>query len=181
MDVVYSLCHRGSPGQTRRDTMLGIATQLTTANDWRPTAAASFVCFLLGLAVAVLSRRTGLAGDGLNHKGRILELAVNNMTQGVVMFDRAGRLVVRNDQYLAMYGLAADVVKPGALLVEIVGHRAKSGSLTRDPEQYCAELRQSMAAGKIVSFTAELPDGRSIAVVNRAIPGGDYWIGSHEA
>lgn len=156
--------------------MLGIATEFATANDWRLTAAAGFVCFLLGLAAALLLRRMWLAGDGLNHEGRLLDLAVNNMTQGVVMFDHAGRLVVRNDQYLAMYGLSADVVRPGATLVDIVAYRAKSGSLTRDPEQYCAELRQSMAAGKVVSFTAELPDGRSIAVVNRAIP--EATIGS---
>src|ERR1700683_3858836 len=134
MDVVYSLCHRGSPGQTRRDTMLGIATQLTTANDWRATAAASFVCFLLGLAVPVSSRRTGLGGGRRHLKGRILDLALNNMTQGVVMFNHAGSLVVRNDQYLAMYGLSANVVKLGASLVEIVAHRVRSGSLTRDPE-----------------------------------------------
>jgi methyl-accepting chemotaxis protein len=163
-----------------RDTMLGIATEFATANDWLLTAIAGFVCFVLGLAAALLLRRMQLAGDGLNQKGRLLDLAVNNMTQGVVMFDHAGRLVVRNDRYLAMYGLSADIVKPGALLVEIVAHRAKSGSLTRDPEQYCAELRQSMADGKVVSFVAELPDGRSIAVVNRAIPGGDYWIGTHD-
>jgi len=120
------------------------------------------------------------AATRLNLNGRLLDLTLNNMTQGVVMFDRAGRLVVRNDRYLAMYGLSADLVKPGALLVDIVANRAKSGSLTRDPEQYCAELRDSMAAGKVVSFVAELPDGRSIAVVNRAIPGGAYWIGTHD-
>src|SRR5580698_9950738 len=104
----------GSPGQAARDTMLGIATELTTANDLWLTAAAGLVCFLLGLAAAILLRRMRLAGDGLNQKGRLLDLAVNNMTQGVVMFDHAGRLVVRNDQYLAMYGLSADIVKPGA-------------------------------------------------------------------
>src|SRR5580704_13161086 len=180
MDVVYPIESSGSPGQTARDTMLGIATELTAANDWRQIAAAGLVCFLLGLAAAVQLRRMMLAGDGLNHKGRLLDLAVNNMTQGVVMFDHAGRLVVRNERYLAMYGLSADLVKPGASLVEIVAHRAKSGSLTRDPEQYCAELRQSMAAGKVVSFVAELPDGRAIAVVNRSIPGGNYWIGTHD-
>jgi methyl-accepting chemotaxis protein len=120
------------------------------------------------------------AATRLNLNGRLLDLTLNNMTQGVVMFDRAGQLVVRNDRYLAMYGLSADLVKPGALLVDIVANRAKSGSLTRDPEQYCAELRDSMAAGKVVSFVAELPDGRSIAVVNRAIPGGAYWIGTHD-
>jgi len=160
--------------------MLGIAAQVTTASDWRLAAAAGLICFLLGLAAALLLRRVPSVGTGLNLKGRLLDLALNNMTQGVVMFDRAGRLVVRNDRYLAMYGLSADLVRPGALLVDIVAHRAKSGSLVRDPEQYCAELRENMAAGKVVSFVAELPDGRFIAVVNRAIPGGGYWIGTHD-
>src|SRR3984893_3825762 len=36
-----------------------------------------------------------------------------------------------------------------------------------------------IAAGKVVSFVSELPDGRAIAVVNRATPGGVYWIGTH--
>jgi methyl-accepting chemotaxis protein len=157
--------------------MLGTAT--VTA-DWLLIAAVSFVCFLLGLAAAFLLRRTQLVRDGFDRKGQLLDLAVNHMTQGVVMFDHAGRLVVRNDRYLAMYGLSADIVKPGTSLVDIVAHRAKSGTLTRDPKQYCDELRQSMAAGKVVSFVAELPDGRAIAVVNRPIPGGGYWIGTHD-
>jgi methyl-accepting chemotaxis protein len=177
MDVGYVLRQSDFPAGPARDPMLGIAAQLTTTNDWRLAAAAGLACFLLGLAAALLLRRPA-AGAGL--KGRLLDLTLNNMTQGVVMFDHAGRLVVRNDRYLAMYGLSADVVKPGALLVDIVAHRARSGSLTRDPEQYCAELRDSMAAGKVVSFVAELPDGRFIAVVNRAIPGGAYWIGTHD-
>jgi methyl-accepting chemotaxis protein len=37
-----------------------------------------------------------------------------------------------------------------------------------------------MAAGKVVSFVTELPDGRSVSVVNRAIPGGIYWVGTHD-
>jgi methyl-accepting chemotaxis protein len=36
-----------------------------------------------------------------------------------------------------------------------------------------------MAAGEELSFISELPDGRSISVVNRSIPGGRYWIGIH--
>jgi methyl-accepting chemotaxis protein len=111
---------------------------------------------------------------------RLLALTLNNMTQGVVMFDAAGHLVVCNDQYLTMYGLSPDVVKPGAALVDIVRHRVKSGSLSRDPAEYCAELMASMAAGKIVSFVTETPDGRAVAVVNRAIPGSIYWVGTHD-
>jgi methyl-accepting chemotaxis protein len=160
--------------------MIGIAAQLAAPSDWWVPTAAGLVCFLLGVVALLLPSRMRSTSDGLNLKGQLLDLTLNNMTQGVVMFDRAGRLVVRNDRYLAMYGLSADLVKPGALLVDIVANRARSGSLTRDPEQYCAELRESMAAGKVVSFVAELPDGRAISVVNRAIPGGAYWIGTHD-
>jgi len=96
-----------------------------------------------------------------------------------VMFDRAGRLAVCNERYLEIYRLSRDVVRPGASLTDIVRHRFKIGGLQRDPDRYCAELMELAASGKTQNFVAELEDGRSIAVVNRAIPGGSYWIGTH--
>ncbi len=128
-----------------------------------------------------LNRLTKLAkGRRLDHKGSLLALTLNNMTQGVVLLDTAGRLVVCNDQYRTMYGLSADVVKPGAALIDMIRARVKSGSLRRDPVQYCAELMAQLAAGTIVSFVNETPDGRAIAVVNRPIPGSVYWVGTHD-
>ncbi len=133
--------------------------------------AACVVCLLAG-ALVLLRRRYG-------GKNRLLALALNNMSQGVVMFDAGGRLTVYNDRYLEIYGLSPDIVKPGAKLIDIVRHRFKMGNLDRDPAQYSAELMQLMASGKTLSFVSELADGRSIAVVNRAIPGGAYWLGTH--
>ena len=95
------------------------------------------------------------------------------------MFDDDARLVVCNQRYLSLYDLPPAIVKPGARLVDLVRLRAKSGSLPMDPEKYCADLMEIMRAGKVVSFVSELPDGRAIAVVNQAMPGGDYWIGTH--
>src|SRR5581483_4476277 len=112
-------------------------------------------------------------------KSRLVELALNNMTQGVVMFDAAGRLLVRNDRYIEIYGLPRDIVKPGVKLIDLVMLRARSGTLPREPEKYCSDLLHDMAAGKELTFVAELPDGRSVAVVNRAIPGTGYWLGTH--
>ena len=43
-----------------------------------------------------------------------LDTALNNMSQGLNMFDALGRLVVCNERYLQMYGLSPDVVKPDA-------------------------------------------------------------------
>jgi methyl-accepting chemotaxis protein len=137
---------------------------------------------IASIAVAILgmSLVSAFADRRLDSKGRLLALALNNMSQGVVMFDAAGRLVVCNEGYLHMYGLSPDVVKPGAHLADIVSHRSDTGSLQRDPQQYCDELMSSMSAGKVVSFITQSPDGRSISVVNRAIPGGDYWVGTHD-
>jgi NO-binding membrane sensor protein with MHYT domain/methyl-accepting chemotaxis protein len=132
------------------------------------------------MAILAMSLTSAFAGRLLDDKGRLLEVALNNMTQGVVLFDITGRFVICNNRYMAMYGLSPDVVKPGATLVEIVRHRSKTGSLHRDPAQYCAELMENMAAGKVVSFVTEGPDGRSISVVNRAIPDSPYWVGTHD-
>lgn len=111
---------------------------------------------------------------------RLLALTLNNMTQGVVLFDTSGRLIVCNEQYRTMYGLSPDVVKPGAALIDIIRNRISSGSLSRDAEDYCEEIMSQMAAGKTVSFVSESPDGRAISVVNRPIPGSIYWVGTHD-
>jgi methyl-accepting chemotaxis protein len=141
----------------------------------------SLAIAIASVAIAILgmSLISAFADRRLDDKGRLLDIALNNMTQGVVMFDAAGRLAVCNDRYLAIYGLSPDIVKRGAKLADIVGIRAKSGNLSRDADEYCAELMDLMATGKVVNFVSELPDGRSIAVVNRAVPGGHYWIGTH--
>jgi methyl-accepting chemotaxis protein len=110
----------------------------------------------------------------------LLALTLNNMTQGVVLLDTSGRLVVCNDQYLAMYGLSPDLVKPGVALIEIIRTRIDSGSLRRDAQDYCDEIMSQIAAGQTVSFVNETPDGRAISVVNRPIAGTVYWVGIHD-
>lgn len=157
--------------------MLRVLDSFTPELDWRLLAAVCLVFLLAGIALIVRFRRSQIGR--LSDKGQLLELALNNMTQGVVMFDAKARLVVCNDRYLEIYDLPPDIVKPGARLADIVRLRARSGSLPDDPDKYVAELMEIIAAGKVVSFVSELPDGRSIAVVNRAIPGGSYWIGTH--
>jgi methyl-accepting chemotaxis protein len=142
----------------------------------------SLAIAVASVAVAILSMSliSAAADRRLDDKGRLLGITLNNMTQGVVMFDTSGRLVVSNDQYITMYGLSPDVVKPGAALIDIIRSRITSGNLRRDPEEYCNEIISQMAAGKTVSFIIETPDGRAVSVVNRPIPGSIYWVGTHD-
>ena len=150
-------------------------TALSLSPDSLALAIASIAVAILGMSLVA-----ALADSRLDDKGRLLELALNNMPQGVVMFDDSGRLVVCNESYLRMYGLSPDVVKPGAHLIDIIGHRSTTGSLQRDPKQYFEELMASMSSGGTVSFIAEAPGGRSISVVNRAIAAGGFWVGTHD-
>src|SRR5262245_46915508 len=84
--------------------------------DWR---LAVVVLCVLGAAIAVLyaMRRTAWGFRawrfGARRDSALLAVVLDNITQGVVMFDAAERLVVCNDRYVEMYGLSRDVVKPG--------------------------------------------------------------------
>jgi methyl-accepting chemotaxis protein len=129
----------------------------------------------------VLNLLTQLArGRRFDHHGNLVAFTLNNMTQGVVLWDATGRLVVRNDRYLTMYGISPDLGKPGTALIDIVRHRVATGSLRRDPAQYCAEVLEAIAAGKVMRFVTEMPDGRAISVENRPIPDSSYWVGTHD-
>ncbi len=115
-----------------------------------------------------------------DREGDLLSLALNNVTQGLVMLDAAGRLVLCNDQYIAMYGPSPAVVRPGISFPDLIRHRVSTGSLHRDPAKCCAELMESMAGGRVARFVVDAPNGRAVLVVNRPIPGGRYWVGTHD-
>jgi diguanylate cyclase (GGDEF)-like protein/PAS domain S-box-containing protein len=110
-----------------------------------------------------------------------LDTALNNMSQGLNMFDAAGRLVVCNQRYLEMYRLSADVAKPGYTVRELVEARIAAGTFFAvDPEQYIDDLMQSMARRDPSHSTMELTDGRVIAVSSQSTPDGNGWVVTHE-
>jgi methyl-accepting chemotaxis protein len=149
-------------------------TALSLSPGLLAVAVASVTFAILGVSLVC-----AFADRVLDDKSRLLSMTLNNMAQGVVMFDGAGRLLVANDRYRAMYGLPAEIVRPGAALIDVARARHERG-FERDPLQYTAELLKSMAAGKTVSFEARGSDGRTIAVVNRPVPDTFYWIGTHD-
>src|SRR5262249_19770074 len=154
-------------------------TRTITTFSLSPTALAVAVASA-AMAVMGMSLVGALADSRLDANSRMFATALNNMTQGVVMFDAAERLVVCNDRYLEMYRLPADAMKPGRTLREIVRQRIATGSLERDAESYCADVVAAMAEGRSTSSIVETPDGREILVVNRPIVGGGFWVGTHD-
>jgi diguanylate cyclase (GGDEF)-like protein len=56
-----------------------------------------------------------------------LDAAVNNISQGLCMFDPKGRLVICNAPYQRIYNLTEDLVKPGTALENILGYLFDTG------------------------------------------------------
>jgi PAS domain S-box-containing protein len=146
--------------------------------DWR---LAVVVLSLLGaVIVALYAMRRFAWGFGLRGNSALLAMVLDNMTQGVVMFDAADRLIVCNNRFIEMYGLSRDVVKPGCTFLDVITHRKTTGSLDLDVGEYRSAVLAAMKQGKTLSGLAETPDGRTISVVNRPIAGRAFWLGTHD-
>jgi diguanylate cyclase (GGDEF)-like protein/PAS domain S-box-containing protein len=146
----------------------------------------SFVLLILVLAAAAAALcligriRARRAEATLRQRNILLGEALSNMSQGLNMFDSAGRLVLSNERYIDMYGLPRAIVKPGATVRELVEARVAAGSFFKtDQEQYIRELMTSIVERKPTRATHELADGRFITVVNQPMDGGG-WVVTHE-
>jgi PAS domain S-box-containing protein len=108
-----------------------------------------------------------------------LNAALNNMSQGLCMYDADSRLVLCNRRYLEIMNLPADFAVPGRMLQDMIDRRRETGAFSGEPEQASAEIVAAMAAAKTVSHVVETGEGRSVRVVNQPISGGG-WVATFD-
>jgi diguanylate cyclase (GGDEF)-like protein/PAS domain S-box-containing protein len=133
---------------------------------------------LVSLEFQRQNRRLQEQEERLRVQKELFETALNNMSQGLCMFDATGALVVCNRRYLEMYGLSDDIVAPGIALADILAERRRLGNFDDDPQRYCAAMTGAMAAAEphnVLSTT----DGRIVLIVNQPMSGGG-WVATHE-
>ncbi len=141
-------------------------------------ALAAVVGALIGvcLTAALASRR---ARRALSEQNDRLGHAIDNMKQGLCMFDAQNRLMVWNERYRAMYQIEPHRIWRGCRIRDMIDARIAAGTFPLDPERYEADLHAALSEGKAVTLEVDLADGRSIAVVNQPIKGGG-WVATHE-
>ena len=109
--------------------MVATTTVSAALADWRDQIrfliAAAGLCVLviavmLFLVVRRLSQQHRLSQQRLALEKQRLDTAVNNMTQGLLLFDASQQLVVCNQRYIEMYGLSPEAVKPGCSFREVI-------------------------------------------------------------
>jgi len=128
------------------------------------------------LTAAVLSSL--FVNSNRRRQMRQFRSAVNNMTQGLCMFDRHARLMLCNERYIEMYHLRSDHARAGTPLRELLLHRLAAGNFSGDPDRYVADRLKLVAEGQTEIKTTKLKDGRVISVVSRPMRNGG-WVATH--
>lgn len=108
-----------------------------------------------------------------------LDAAVNNISQGLCMYDPKGRLVICNQPYQRIYNLPEHLLKPGTQLDDILGHLFDEGMQAgANREDYIRWRREVIARGEYGKNIHEL-NGRTIMMQHHPMKDGG-WVTTHE-
>ncbi len=119
----------------------------------------------------------------LNAQQAQFRIALDHMTQGLCLFDRDDRLIVMNARYAQMHAVPNALRRRGTPVAALLEHLGRDGGPANALVTACSRTAggapAAIAAGVSASHTCDLPDGRAIAIVHVAVPGGG-WLGTHE-
>jgi diguanylate cyclase (GGDEF)-like protein len=138
------------------------------------TALASIAILLISLTAALIDRRTKRE---LRQQKVLLDTALENMSQGLCMFDADGRILLANERYVSMMGLAS-VPHKGLSLVSILERQKVRGEWIGDPAQFVADLIGEMQAGQTVTRVIARTN-RAVRVVHQPMKSGG-WVATFE-
>ena len=130
------------------------------------------LCIMAFVVACIAYRR-------LRSQNRRISTALNNMSQGLNMFDAQGRIILLNARYLEMYKLDPKVVKPGCTLKRLIGYRKETGLFSGDVDAYVQKILDAMAQGTSQSHYVQASDGRIVLAKNEPLAGGG-WVSTHE-
>ncbi|QPF91693.1 EAL domain-containing protein [Bradyrhizobium commune] len=156
--------------------------------DWREqtrfmitaaTLAATIIALILFLIIRQINRQNREAQQRLEAERQRLDTALNNMSQGLILYDAAGYIVTCNRRYADMFGLSSEIIKPGCHIRQAMYHRKERGAFDGDVEAFCADVMRVVAERKVSTRTHELPNGRAFQVINTPLAQGG-WVATIE-
>ena len=116
--------------------------------------------------------------EELRTQNEKFDAALENMLQGLAMFDAEQRLIVCNKRYAEMYGRTPEQVRPGTTVRQIFDYRLANGFYhVKDTDSFVGSWTTGF--GAVSSRIQELADGRIISVSRHQMANGGRLV-THE-
>ncbi|WFP62000.1 EAL domain-containing protein [Mesorhizobium sp. WSM4904] len=115
------------------------------------------------------------AEEELKEQHRRFDAALGNMSQGLLMYDADGKMIVRNQRFLELYKVTAADFPFGTTHRDALERLLELGIYTKiDVDSEVAKTEACLRAGKMQSTYRYLADGRTFLVVRQPTSGG--WV-----
>jgi diguanylate cyclase (GGDEF)-like protein/PAS domain S-box-containing protein len=131
-----------------------------------------------GVAIIILGMSLVASMSALGQQRVLLDTALENMSQGLAMFDADGRLTLCNERYARMTGVPYAVVQ-GQSLLELFKLRKAAGDFSEDPHEVFARILADVRLGKSAMRVMHTLKGRSIRIIEEPMIGGG-WVATLE-
>lgn len=114
-------------------------------------------------------------GRRLTFSGDLLQIAIENIDQGVALVDADMKLVAWNRRYQQMFELPDELVNVGTPIADLIRYNMQKGqSREAEIEDQVARRLGHMRAGREHRIEREQHDGRIMRIVGNPAPGGGY-------
>jgi signal transduction histidine kinase/Na+/proline symporter len=116
----------------------------------------------------------GEVSQDLRFNQRLLEAALENMTQGISVVDAQLRLVAWNRRYVEMFGFPTHLLRVGTPIAELAGWALQRLPHSGDAPQALARRLAFMRAGTPHLSERVFPDGSIVEIRGNPMPGGGF-------
>ncbi len=114
----------------------------------------------------------------VNEQKLQLDVALNNMTHGLCMFDATGHILLFNRRYSEMMGQSAEQLR-GLSLLDLFKQRKAAGLFRGDPDEFFDGVMASTREGRTTVREMLRVDGICLRVVDQPMDGGG-WVATYE-
>jgi PAS domain S-box-containing protein len=114
------------------------------------------------------------ASQDLRFNQRLLEAALENMSQGISVVDRELRLVAWNRRYAELFGYPEDLLRVGVPVADLVRHNLEHGWRAEAIEDEVEKRLRHMHAGTPYVSERQFPDGSVVEIRGNPMPDGGF-------
>ena len=115
----------------------------------------------------------------LRRQNQLFDTALNNMNQGLAMFDADARLVVCNEHYRKLHQLSPAQAAPGRSLRDIIRHHHELCGYPHDVDEHLAKVFAIVSSRTPRVHELKDSHGSIIAIRNNPMPSGG-WVATFE-